>query len=249
MGLPGAGKSYLSKILSSLLNARWLNADQVRKDANDWDFSVEGRKRQAKRMKDLSKKYLKKQHVIADFVCPTKKTRNEYNPDFLVFMDTIKKGRYGDTNRLFEKPKKYNFRVPFKNAELYAIQIADKIQTYTWNNKKPTAQMLGRWQPWHDGHQALFEKVIKKTGQVNIMVRDVKGVGDNPFDFRAVKKNITRSLKLYKNRIKITLVPNLTNICYGRGVGYKIEEIILPKYIQKISATKIRKKLKKQGKL
>ena len=164
-------------------------------------------------------------------------------------MDTIKKGRYGDTNRLFEKPKKYNFRVPFKNAELYAIQIADKIQTYTWNNKKPTAQMLGRWQPWHDGHQALFEKVIKKTGQVNIMVRDVKGVGDNPFDFRAVKKNITRSLKLYKNRIKITLVPNLTNICYGRGVGYKIEEIILPKYIQKISATKIRKKLKKQGKL
>ena len=87
-----------------------------------------------------------------------------------------------------------------------------KNQDYVWDNKKPTAQMLGRWQPWHEGHQKLFEETLKKTGQVNIMVRDVKGVEDNPFDFETVKKNILEALKDYKNRIKVTLVPNITNI-------------------------------------
>ena len=109
--------------------------------------------------------------------------------------------------------------------------------------------MLGRWQPWHAGHQKLFEEIIKKTGQVNIMVRDVQGVGDNPFDFETVKKNIEIALKDFKNRIKISLVPNITNICYGRGVGYKIEEIVLEESIQKISATKIRDKMREDGKL
>ena len=65
-----------------------------------------------------------------------------------------------------------------------------KDKNYVWDSKKPTAQMLGRWQPWHAGHQKLFEEILKKTGQVNIMVRDVKGVDDNPFDFETVKKNI-----------------------------------------------------------
>ncbi|MBH90494.1 MAG: cytidyltransferase [Candidatus Marinimicrobia bacterium] len=109
--------------------------------------------------------------------------------------------------------------------------------------------MLGRWQPWHGGHQALFEEVLKKTGQVNIMVRDVKGVDDNPFDFQTVKKNIEEALKDFKKRIKISLVPNITNICYGRGVGYKIEQINLSKEIQEISATKIRAKMREEGKL
>ena len=121
--------------------------------------------------------------------------------------------------------------------------------SYKWDNRKPTAQMLGRWQPWHGGHQALFEEIIKKTGQVNIMVRDVKGVGDNPFDFETVKKHIENALKDFKNRVKISLVPNITNICYGRGVGYKIEEITLSKDIQEISATKIRETMRKEGKL
>ena len=124
-----------------------------------------------------------------------------------------------------------------------------KDNEYVWNNKNPTAQMLGRWQPWHQGHQKLFEEILKKTGQVNIMVRDVKGVDDNPFDFETVKKNIFEALKEYKNRIKVTLVPNITNICYGRGVGYKIEEIELSKEIQEISATKIRAKMREDGKL
>ena len=121
---------------------------------------------------------------------------------------------------------------------------------YKWNNKKPTAQMLGRWQPFHDGHFSLFEEIIKKTGQVCIQVRDVQGVDDNPFDFESVKSKIHEKLdSKYKNRFRGVLVPNITNICYGRGVGYKIEEIVLSESIQKISATKIRKKMREKGKL
>ena len=125
-----------------------------------------------------------------------------------------------------------------------------KNDGHVWDNKKPTAQMLGRWQPWHAGHQKLFEEILKKTGQVNIMVRDVQGVDDNPFNFETVKKNIEDRLNPeFEGRFKIMLVPNISNICYGRGVGYKIEEIILPEEIQKISATKIRAKMREEGKL
>ena len=125
-----------------------------------------------------------------------------------------------------------------------------KNDNHVWDNKNPTAQMLGRWQPWHAGHQKLFEETLKKTGQVNIMVRDVKGVDDNPFDFETVKKNIEDKLNPeFEGRFKIMMVPNITNICYGRGVGYKIEEIVLSDEIQKISATKIRAKMREDGEL
>ena len=130
--------------------------------------------------------------------------------------------------------------------------MADQMKNdgHVWDNKKPTAQMLGRWQPWHAGHQKLFEEILKKTGQVNIMVRDVQGVDDNPFDFETVKKNIEDRLNPeFEGQFKIMLVPNITNICYGRGVGYKIEEIVLDEEIQKISATKIRAKMREEGKL
>ena len=121
---------------------------------------------------------------------------------------------------------------------------------YEWDNKKPTVQMLGRWQPFHDGHYALFEEIVKITGQVCIQIRDVQGVDDNPFDFETVKKNIEKILnRKYKNRFKIMLVPNITNISYGRGVGYKIKEVELPEKIQKISATKIRAKMRDEGEL
>jgi adenylylsulfate kinase len=250
MGLPGSGKSYLADKLAPKLNAVWLNADRVREEANDWDFSPDGRVRQANRMWLLSKKAIDAgKNVIADFVCPTPKTREDYNADYIIWVDTIKEGRFDDTNKMFIDPEEFNFRVPTKNAELWSIRIADEIKPYIWDNRKPTAQMLGRWQPWHEGHQTLFEEIIKKTGQVNIQVRDVQGVGDNPFDFLTVQKNIGEALSSYKSRIKITMVPNITNICYGRGVGYKIEEIVLPENVQKISATDIRAKMREDGKL
>jgi len=251
MGLPGSGKTTLASKLVPLLKAKWLNNDEVRKAANDWDFSEEARKRQAKRMSDLADKYKKEGHnVVADFICPTPEARKLFNPDYIVWVDTISKGKFEDTNKMFVRPEKYNFKVTTQDSELWAMQIADQIVEYKWDNKKPTAQMLGRWQPFHDGHYALFEEIIKKTGQVCIQVRDVQGVDDNPFDFESVKSKITKRLEVkFKNRFKVILVPNITNICYGRGVGYKIEEIILNEKIQKVSATKIRKEMRKKGEL
>ena len=251
MGLPGSGKTTLASKLVPLIKAKWLNNDEVRKKANDWDFSEEARKRQAKRMANLADKYSKEGHdVVADFICPTPEARKLFNPDYIVWVNTISKGKYDDTNKMFVKPKKFDFQVTTQNAELWAMQIADKIVEYKWDNKKPTAQMLGRWQPFHNGHYALFEEIIKKTGQVCIQVRDVQGVGDNPFDFETVKSNITQRLEPnFKNRFKVILVPNISNICYGRGVGYKIEEIVLSEEIQKISATKIRKEMREKAKI
>ena len=108
---------------------------------------------------------------------------------------------------------------------------------------KPTAQMLGRWQPFHDGHLALFKEILKRTGQVQIMVRSMPKSDNNPFEFEDIKKRIEEKLKDYFGKFEVIKVPNITNICYGRDVGYKIEEIVLPKEIQEISATKIRNKM------
>tara|TARA_B100001123_G_C14764611_1_gene810153 strand:+ start:41 stop:436 length:396 start_codon:yes stop_codon:yes gene_type:complete len=126
--------------------------------------------------------------------------------------------------------------------------------------KKPTVEMLGRWQPWHKGHTELFKKALKKTGQVCIMYRDVGGVdagldgqSDNPFHFEEVKKNIIEGLSKYgfiegKEYIVIK-VPNIIDISYGRGVGYSFTEHDLGEEIHKISATNIRKDMRDKGNL
>ncbi len=125
--------------------------------------------------------------------------------------------------------------------------------------KKPTVQMLGRWQPWHGGHQALFKRCVAKTGQVIIQVRDVQGASggigqdDNPFDWDTVCTNIEKGLLEDGFRrgfeYEIMLVPNIVNITYGRGVGYTFEEEVFEKSVAEISATKIREKLRQEGKL
>ena len=121
---------------------------------------------------------------------------------------------------------------------------------YKWDNKKPTAQMLGRWQPFHDGHYTLFKEILKKTGQVCIQIRDVQGVDDNPFDFETVKKNIEDKLNPeFEGQFKIMMVPNIVNITYGRGVGYVFEEEVFESSITEISATKIRKQMREEGDL
>ena len=111
---------------------------------------------------------------------------------------------------------------------------------------KPTAQMLGRWQPFHDGHLALFKEILKRTGQVQIMVRTMPKSDNNPFEFEDIKKRIEKKLQDYVGKFEVIKVANITNICYGRDVGYKIEEIVLPKQIQEISATKIRQEMKNE---
>tara|TARA_B100000959_G_scaffold226305_1_gene240853 strand:+ start:264 stop:671 length:408 start_codon:yes stop_codon:yes gene_type:complete len=129
MGLPGSGKTTLASKLVPLLNAKWLNNDKVRREANDWDFSAEARIRQAKRMADLAEKYKKEgRYVVADFICPTPKARELFNADYVVWVDTIDKGRFDDTNAMFVKPEKFDFRVTTQNAEVWATQIAEKIK-------------------------------------------------------------------------------------------------------------------------
>ena len=125
--------------------------------------------------------------------------------------------------------------------------------------KKPTVQMLGRWQPWHDGHRALFERCVAKTGQVIIQVRDVQGASggegqhDNPFNWDSVCKNIENDLEKYSYKrgedYEIMLVPNIVNITYGRGVGYVFEQEVFEENINSISATEIRRKMRQEGKL
>jgi len=129
MGLPGSGKTTLASELVPLLKAKWINNDKVRKDANDWDFSEEGRSRQAKRMSDLAdKQKLEGSYVVCDFICPTPKARELFNADFTVWVDTIKKGRFDDTNEMFIKPKKFDFHVTTQDAKVWAAQIAEKIK-------------------------------------------------------------------------------------------------------------------------
>ena len=129
MGLPGSGKTTLASELAPLINAKRINADVVRKEANDWDFSEEGRKRQARRMADLAKKQKEKgYYVIADFICPTPEARNLFPADYIVWMDTIKKGRFDDTNAMFVKPKNFDCHVTTQNAKQWAKQIFEKIK-------------------------------------------------------------------------------------------------------------------------
>ena len=129
MGLPASGKTTLASKLVPLINAKWLNADEVRKAANDWDFSEEGRIRQAKRMADFAKK-LKDDgnYVIADFVCPTPEARSLFPADYIVWVNTIKEGRFDDTNKMFVKPEKFDCQVTTQDAKHWAPIIVKEIK-------------------------------------------------------------------------------------------------------------------------
>ena len=128
-GLPGSGKTTLAKILVKKLKAKWLNADKVRKKYKDWDFSKKGILRQSKRMSKLSEKSKKHKYVVADFICPYEKGRKNFSPDYIIWMDTIKKGRFkkNSIDNQFQKPKKYDFRIKKKNATLWGKKITAHI--------------------------------------------------------------------------------------------------------------------------
>ena len=276
MGLPGAGKTYLAQALKKYLETNgdlmkinpqrvltyegipgpeffrvgvdWFNADDIRKKYNDWDFSNAGRIRQSLRMFQFAIECTG-EYVICDFVAPLVEMRNNFKADWTIWVDTIKEGRYEDTNKAFIPPEVYDFRVTEQNCEKWAEFIGDHIlanrrrPVFDW--QKETVQMLGRWQPWHDGHRALFERLIAKTGQVVIQVRDVQGwQGSNPFAIDQVKSFIRRDLDpVYQGQYEIQVVPNIVHIGWGRGVGYTSGEETFDDKITDISATKIRKEL------
>ncbi|MDC0468872.1 adenylyl-sulfate kinase [Candidatus Pelagibacter sp.] len=129
MGLPGSGKTTLANELATLLEAKRLNADEVRKEANDWDFSEEGRKRQSKRMAEFALKLKKEGNkVIADFICPTPEARALFPSDYVIWVDTIKEGRFDDTNKMFVKPEKFDFHVTTQDAKNWAPKILKEMQ-------------------------------------------------------------------------------------------------------------------------
>ena len=274
MGLPGAGKTYLAERLKAYLEqprsvteipmsklaeyeivprqwkptVKWFNADDVRKRYNDWDFSTEGRIRQSIRMADFAINS-GSDYVICDFVAPLVEMRNNFKADWTIWMDTIDAGRYEDTNKAFIPPEIYDFRITEKNADFWVQFIGKHIMaekrrpTFDW--RKETVQMLGRWQPWHAGHRALFERLLERTGQVIIQIRDVQGwQGSNPFNVEQVKGYIKRDLDpLYQGQYEIMLVPNIVHIGWGRGVGYTSGEETFDESITSISATQIRKEM------
>jgi len=269
MGLPGSGKTTLAGALKKYLEENgeisygralnehigdlnatvtWFNADDIRRKYNDWDFSNDGRIRQSIRMFQFSME-AGGDYVICDFVAPLVEMRNNFKADWTIWVDTIREGRYADTNAAFVEPEVYDFRVNEQNCEKWAEfigqHIIDRRRRPVFDWKRETVQMLGRWQPWHDGHRALFERLIARTGQVVIQIRDVQGwQGSNPFEVEKVKAFIRRDLDpIYQGQYEIQVVPNIVHIGWGRGVGYTHAEETFDETVTDISATKIRKEL------
>ena len=269
MGLPGAGKTTLAEKLKKYLEQHgimdtfsaeqlslagfgarvtWFNADDIRCKYNDWDFSNDGRIRQSLRMFQFSME-AGGDYVICDFVAPLVEMRNNFKADWTIWVDTIREGRYADTNAAFVEPEVYDFRVTEQDAEKWAefigSHIIDRRHRPTFDWRKETVQMLGRWQPWHPGHRALFERLLERTGQVIIQIRDVQGwQGSNPFGLEEVKDRIRRDLDpLFQGQYDIQIVPNIVHIGWGRGVGYTSGEETFDEEITKISGTEIRRQM------
>lgn len=260
-GLPGSGKSTLAARLTEILgNADWHNADSIREMFNDWDFSPEGRQRQMKRVQDFSRKSISKnRYAVCDFVCPTNELRKAFRPHYVIWMNTIEKGRFEDTNKVFEQFSD-DIDVDIEitadewwsdenSVERFARLIAVDIKDSEFQQKLPTTQLLGRFQPFHDGHRALFLRALAKHNQVAVLVRDMPLSDSNPWRAEDICENIEYELAEYAGKFRTYVVPNIMNITYGRDVGYAIEQETFDDETHNISATKIREQLKADGKL
>ena len=246
IGLPGSGKTELAKALKERINAIHLNADEVRATVNsDLGFSHDDRIEQARRMGEMARLIAKQgvAPVIVDFVCPTNLARSAFGkPDILIWMNTISEGRFEDTNKMFEKPDNYDYmfldhsNVPHDKAN----QIINTFNLNDWS--APTTLMLGRYQPWHEGHHALYKEAWKRTGQVLLGVRNTYNTSEkDPLKFDEVKEYIDKDE--FMDGAMVLRLPNITNIVYGRDVGYKIEQVDLGADIHAISATQKRKEM------
>ena len=249
-GLPGSGKTTLAEKLVPRLNAVWFNADAIRQEIHkDLGFTADDRLEHSRRLGKLSDwASMAGDYVVADFVCPTQETREIFNPDYVIWVNRIKEGRYEDTNKLFETPDK-DERWDENDLELtdgtpdeWCQQVVEHINNLEqWDNQAPTALLIGRYQPFHVGHKSLVAEAIRRTGQCSIALRDVGGIDDsNPYDFDKVKAEIHAACVEFGNKIKVIELPNIMDVFYGRGVGYNIEQLELSKELQEVSATKIR---------
>ena len=246
IGLPGSGKTELAKALKERINAIHLNADEVRAGINsDLGFSEADRIEQARRLGEMARLIAKQgvAPVIVDFVCPTELTRAAFgNPDALIWMNTIDQGRFEDTNKIWEDPEHttITFVNHSLNANEKATHIIDAMYLHDWS--APTTLMLGRYQPWHEGHHALYQEAGKRTDQVLLGVRNTYNTSEkDPLTFDEVKGYISKDE--FMDGAMVLRLPNITNIVYGRDVGYKIEQVDLGAEIHSISATQKRKEL------
>ena len=244
MGLPGAGKTTLATVLAPLLNAVLFNADQVLANiSRDLGFSLTDRVEHARRMGWMCDRVVEAGGtVIADFICPTAETRAAFGDAFIIWVDRITSGRFEDTNRMFVAPDRFDIRVTAEGTPQYWAEHALARLRPAFDPQKPTALFLGRYQPFHPGHQRLIEEGLRRVGQVCIAVRDTHGIDDkNPLPFFAVKQRIEAALSAYAGQFVVVPLPNITNVCYGRDVGYTVERIVLDEVTEAISGTKMRR--------
>lgn len=213
-GLPGSGKTTLAKYLVEMLGdrAEWINADAVRKEVNDWDFSVEGRERQLQRMRILTEQaHEKGKIVITDFICPLEAYRELFEADYEIFMDTIEEGRYEDTNQLFERPEVIpNYVVQEMRDDYDAREIMWALLDHEFDTRADTAQMLDIYQPWTEDNMAEFESLIEEVGQVALMVRDVEQTDEHPHHVLDVCQQLRLTLAEYAGKVRIFAAPNIT---------------------------------------
>jgi adenylylsulfate kinase len=244
IGLPGSGKTTLAKDLSDRINAIHLNADDVRTDlSSDLGFSDKDRVEQARRLGAMARLLSKQGYVVVvDFVCPTTQTRKAFgNADYLIWMNTISESRFADTNIIWENPEVYDHKFVELAQHNKADDIIKKLNLFDWS--APTTLQLGRYQPWHEGHQALKNEAHKRTNQVLIGVRNTYGTSEkDPLTYKEVERHIRESVG-YNGDTLVARLPNITNIVYGRDVGYKIEQVHLSPEMQAISATQKRKEM------
>lgn len=245
-GLPGAGKTYFATRLKEALGdtAVHINGDDIRSMHNDWDFSEEGRKRQAERMKQYADAEKENGvHVILDFICPKQEYRNIIGADLIIWADRIPVRDFPDTTAMFEPLLWWNYKIVYDtNIDYTLTEVIENIQPF--NPQLPTALMIGRFQPFHDGHKALFLKALEKHGQVCIGVRTLPQDEKNPFPASEVVQNIKQELSNYTGKVTVIQLPNVVDVVYGRDVGWTVSKIDLPEEIEAISATKIREAMK-----
>jgi len=244
MGLPGAGKTTLATTLAPLLNAVVFNADAVRANiSRDLGFGHDDRVEHARRMGWICDRVAEAGGtVVADFICPTEETRAAFGDAFTIWLDRISVSRFEDTNRMFVPPKRFDLRVSAEGtAQYWAEQALARLRP-SFDPQKPTALFVGRYQPFHLGHQRLIEEGLRRVGQVCIAVRDTHGVDENdPLPFFAVKQRIEAALSAYAGRFVVVSLPNITNVFYGSEVGYTVERIVLDDATESISAGRVRR--------
>lgn len=244
IGLPGSGKTTFAIELANKINAIHLNADEVRAELNkDLGFAEEDRIEQARRMGALSRLLSNKgYHVVVDFINPTSKTREAFGkPDKVVWMNRRPVRDFPDTTAMWEIPTgvDLSFDDMVESKDAARIACVD-FNLHDWS--KPTTLMLGRYQPWHEGHHALYEEAGQRTDQVMLGVRSTYGTSEkDPLTFDQVKGYISKDPVM--DNAMVIKMPNITNIVYGRDVGYKIEQVKLGDEIESISATQKRKEL------